>query len=110
MRVLCSQKQAFAEIFLFAGCSSQFFALRRDNMRIFLKILIFHKKYHTFALLNKNTTMEYTFRYTKNADGWYSGQCEEVPEAISQAPTLRELKENMVDAIELVFQCRKYKL
>ena len=54
--------------------------------------------------------MEYTFRYTKNADGWYSGQCEEVPEAISQAPTLRELKENMVDAIELVFQCRKYKL
>ncbi|MCL2327363.1 MAG: type II toxin-antitoxin system HicB family antitoxin [Bacteroidetes bacterium] len=53
--------------------------------------------------------MEYTFRYTKNADGWYSGQCEEVPEAISQAPTLRELKENMVDAIELVFQCRKYK-
>ncbi|MDR2963470.1 MAG: type II toxin-antitoxin system HicB family antitoxin [Bacteroidales bacterium] len=51
--------------------------------------------------------MEYTFRYTRNADGWYSGQCEQVPEAISQAPTLHELQENIADAISLVFQARR---
>ncbi|MDR0969063.1 MAG: type II toxin-antitoxin system HicB family antitoxin [Lentimicrobiaceae bacterium] len=53
--------------------------------------------------------MNYTIIYQKEADGWYSGQCEEVPEAISQAPTLRELKENIEDAIRLVFEFRSPK-
>ena len=51
--------------------------------------------------------MEYTIIIHKNASGWYTGQCEQVPEAISQGATLEELKENMADAIKMVIEYKK---
>ena len=51
--------------------------------------------------------MEYTIIIHKNASGWYTGQCEQVPEAISQGETLEELKENMADAIKMVIDYKK---
>ena len=43
----------------------------------------------------------------KNANGWYTGQCEQIPEAISQGETLEEVKENMADAIKMVIDYKK---
>ena len=51
--------------------------------------------------------MEYTIIIQKNANGWYTGQCEQLPEAISQGETIEELKENMADAIKMVIECKK---
>ena len=51
--------------------------------------------------------MEYTIIIEKNANGWYTGQCEQIPEAISQGATLEELKENMVDAIKMVLDYKR---
>ena len=35
--------------------------------------------------------------------GWYAGQIEEFPAAISQGRTIVELKENLLDAIRCLF-------
>lgn len=43
----------------------------------------------------------------KSDDGFYVGQCEQVPEAISQGKTIDELKENMKDAISLILNVKK---
>ena len=51
--------------------------------------------------------MEYTIIIEKNENGWYTGQCEQVPEAISQGATVDELKENMADAIKMVLDYKK---
>ncbi|MBP5540115.1 MAG: type II toxin-antitoxin system HicB family antitoxin [Bacteroidales bacterium] len=51
--------------------------------------------------------MEYAIIIEKNSNGWYTGQCEQVPEAISQGATLEELKENMADAIKMVLDYKK---
>ncbi len=51
--------------------------------------------------------MDYTIIIQKNENGWYTGQCEQVPEAISQGETLEELKENMADAIKMVIDYKK---
>jgi predicted RNase H-like HicB family nuclease len=51
--------------------------------------------------------MEYTIIIEKNANGWYTGQCEQIPEAISQGETLDELKENMADAIKMVIDFKR---
>ena len=39
--------------------------------------------------------------------GWYSGQCLQVPEAITQGETIDELLENMKEAIELEMETRE---
>ena len=54
--------------------------------------------------MQKIQTMDYTIIVQKNENGWYTGQCEQVPEAISQGATLEELKENMADAIKMVIE------
>jgi predicted RNase H-like HicB family nuclease len=46
--------------------------------------------------------INYTAIIEKSNDGWYVGQIQEIPEAISQGKTIEELKENLVDALELV--------
>ena len=46
--------------------------------------------------------MEYTIKIKQNKDGWLSGQCEQLPQAISQGKDLDDLMENMKDAIETV--------
>lgn len=52
--------------------------------------------------------MEYTVIVQKNPEtGVYTGQCREVPEAVSQGNTLDELLENMKEAIALAVECRK---
>jgi predicted RNase H-like HicB family nuclease len=39
--------------------------------------------------------------------GWYAGQIEEFPAAISQGRTIDELKENLIDALKLFNQQTK---
>jgi len=45
-----------------------------------------------------------------NDDGWLTGQCAQLPQAISQGENLDDLMENMKDAIELVlaYQSEKF--
>lgn len=50
---------------------------------------------------------QFTIRYQEEEDGGYSGQCLEIPGAISQGVTLEELKENMKDAISLILESIK---
>ena len=53
------------------------------------------KKFHFTALIEKGE------------NGYYVGQVEEVPEAISQGKTIEELKANLSDAIKMVFEAKK---
>lgn len=46
--------------------------------------------------------MEYTIIIEENENGWLTGQCEQLPEAISQGKDMDDLMANMKDAIELV--------
>jgi len=50
--------------------------------------------------------MNFTISIQENKNGWLAGQCEQLPEAISQGKDMDDLMENMKDAIEL---CLKYK-
>jgi predicted RNase H-like HicB family nuclease len=45
---------------------------------------------------------KYTVVYTEEEEGGFSGQCLELPGAISQGENLEELKANMVDAVQLI--------
>lgn len=47
--------------------------------------------------------MEFTARIEKSKDGWYVGQVEEVPAAISQGKTTDELNSNLLDALQMFF-------
>lgn len=47
---------------------------------------------------------KFTILVNKEKEGGYSGQCLELPGAISQGETLEELKINMADAINLVLE------
>ena len=52
--------------------------------------------------------MEYTIQIKQNPQsGWFVGQCEEIPEAITQGKDLDELMFMMQDAIELALECRR---
>jgi predicted RNase H-like HicB family nuclease len=48
--------------------------------------------------------MEYTAAIQKTPNGWYIGQCEQIPEALTQGRTIEEVKENLKDAISLVLK------
>ena len=48
--------------------------------------------------------MEYTAIIQKTPAGWYIGQCEQIPEALTQGRTIEEVKENLKDAIKLVLE------
>jgi hypothetical protein len=45
---------------------------------------------------------------TKEDGGGYSGQCLELPAAISKGETLDELREDMKDAIQLVLEPQQH--
>jgi predicted RNase H-like HicB family nuclease len=52
--------------------------------------------------------MEYTIRIKKDSkSGWLTGQCEQLPEAITQGKDLEELLFMMEDAINLVLECKR---
>jgi predicted RNase H-like HicB family nuclease len=50
--------------------------------------------------------MGYTAIITKTSQG-YIGQCEQLPEALSQGATIEELLKNLSDAIKLVLEVKK---
>jgi predicted RNase H-like HicB family nuclease len=45
---------------------------------------------------------KFTIRVQKAPEGGYTGQCIELPGAISEGETIEELKKNMTEAIQLV--------
>lgn len=51
--------------------------------------------------------MKFTIVIEKSKDGWYVGQLEEVPAAISQGKTIEECKENVIDALSEVFKANR---
>ena len=52
--------------------------------------------------------MEYTIQIKQNPQsGWFIGQCEEIPEAITQGKDMDQLMLMMQDAIELALECRR---
>ena len=48
--------------------------------------------------------MDYTAIIEKSDDGYYVGQVQEIPEAIAQGKTIEELKQNILDAVQLVIE------
>ncbi|MBA3749963.1 MAG: type II toxin-antitoxin system HicB family antitoxin [Nitrosopumilus sp.] len=58
---------------------------------------------------NDNTSVkrQFTVRYQTEEEGGFSGQCLELPGAISQGETIEELIENMKDAISLILESIK---
>lgn len=52
---------------------------------------------------------KFTIRVQKASEGGYSGQCVELPGAISEGETLEELKRNMTEAIQLVLDALEEK-
>jgi predicted RNase H-like HicB family nuclease len=53
--------------------------------------------------------MKYNIYIETNDDGWLTGQCEQLPQAISQGENIDDLMENMKDAIELVLEYQREK-
>ena len=51
--------------------------------------------------------MEYTAIIKEIEDGWYMGQCEQVPGALTQGRTIEEVKENLKEAIALILEDEK---
>jgi len=51
--------------------------------------------------------MDYTAIITEVENGWYMGQCEQVPGAITQGKTVEEVEENLQEAVALVLESQK---
>ncbi|HVW14591.1 MAG TPA: type II toxin-antitoxin system HicB family antitoxin [Mucilaginibacter sp.] len=51
--------------------------------------------------------MKFTAIIEKGENGWFVGQVEELPAAISQGKTIQELKENLLDAVRLLLDTNK---
>lgn len=49
----------------------------------------------------KTYIMKYTAIIEKTESGMYVAQCEEIPAAMTQGKTIDEVKENLIDAINL---------
>ena len=51
--------------------------------------------------------MRFTAIIEKDEKGIYVGQIEEVPAAIAQGDTLQELRDNLQDALALIFETNR---
>jgi predicted RNase H-like HicB family nuclease len=51
--------------------------------------------------------MKFNAIIEQGENGWFVGQVEEVPAAISQGKTLDEVKANLMDALKLVMDTNK---
>jgi len=51
--------------------------------------------------------MVFTINIQQNQDGWLSGQCEQLPEAISQGKDMDDLMENMKEVIEMALEFKQ---
>jgi predicted RNase H-like HicB family nuclease len=79
---------------------------RCKNRFIFL-ILCFCLLFFIFAALKKLITMVFTISIQENKSGWLTGQCEQLPEAISQGKDMDELMENMREVIEMALEFKQ---
>ena len=50
--------------------------------------------------------MNYTINIQKNKNGWLTGQCEQIPEAITEGKDMDHLMKNMYDAITEALEIR----
>jgi predicted RNase H-like HicB family nuclease len=62
------------------------------------------KKSKVIAAFKPKPVMNFTAVITPIEDGWYMGQCEQIPAALTQGRTIEEVKENLKDAINLVLE------
>jgi predicted RNase H-like HicB family nuclease len=46
--------------------------------------------------------MQFTANIEQGDSGWFVGQIVEVPAAMSQGKTIKDLKENLLDALNLI--------
>jgi predicted RNase H-like HicB family nuclease len=53
------------------------------------------------------SAMKFTAIIEKSDDGWFVGQIEEIPAAISQGKTIDELKVNLIDALRLLMDSNR---
>ena len=51
--------------------------------------------------------MKFNAIIEQGENGWYVGQVEEVPAAMSQGKTIDELKINLIDALKMVLNTNK---
>ena len=51
--------------------------------------------------------MDYTISIQKNKNGWLTGQCEQIPEAITEGKDMDHLMKNMYDAITEALEIRR---
>jgi len=51
--------------------------------------------------------MNYTINIQTNENGWLTGQCEQIPEAITEGKDMDHLMKNMYDAITEALEIRK---
>ena len=51
--------------------------------------------------------MEFTISIQQSENGWFAGQCEQLPEAISQGKDMDELMENIYSAITEALEMRQ---
>lgn len=51
--------------------------------------------------------MKFTAIIEESKDGWFVGQIEEMPAAISQGKTIEKLRTNLLDALNLLFETNK---
>ncbi len=51
--------------------------------------------------------MKFSILIEKSDDGWFVGQIEEVPAAISQGKTIEECKANVMNALTDVFEANR---
>lgn len=57
--------------------------------------------------MQKNRIMNYTISIQRNRNGWLTGQCEQIPEAISEGENMDILMKNMYEAISEALDMRK---
>ncbi len=51
--------------------------------------------------------MKFTAIIERSSDGWFVGQIEEVPEAMSQGRNVEELKEDLEDALKMLWESNR---
>jgi len=51
--------------------------------------------------------MKFTAIIEQGENGWFVGQVEEVPAAISQGETIEKLKSNLLDALRLIMDTNR---
>ena len=59
------------------------------------------------CLRNGALMEKYTAIYERGEDGWWIASCLEMPEAITQGETIKEARENLKDAIQLLLEVRR---